>query len=197
MLVIAGCVGQGVAATDAGEDAGTTAPGATGEVATGTTAEPSTTSEVVSGTTTEPTTTEPATTTGEGTGASTGTTDASSSGGEATTTGDTTGAEALGFEVHVWPIVAARCGCHLDGNGAGKLKLTKSVAYTNLVGRPSKQAPLALVEPGSAELSYAWHKINDTQDDVGGSGKRMPPGGLIPVDELDVFTQWIDEGAAP
>ena len=81
--------------------------------------------------------------------------------------------------------------------GAGQLRLTLEDAYINLL-EPSEQLPMMmLVQPGSSDKSYLWQKLNDTQKDVGGKGKRMPPGGLLDPADLELIRQWLDTGAAP
>lgn len=124
-----------------------------------------------------------------------------SSGGSTGDAGESTGGgEPAGpsFAAEVWPMLDASCGCHMDKNGAGKLKLGQGGAYDNLVGQPSSQLPaMLLVEPGSSETSYLWHKMANTHKSVGGKGKVMPPGGKLGKSELDVVKQWIDGGAQP
>ena len=110
-------------------------------------------------------------------------------------TGTTGGSEGPSFAVDVWPILDAHCSCHKDG--AGMLRLNAAEAYANLVGQPSGQAPLMIVEPSSAIDSYLWHKINDTQLEVGGFGQRMPSGGLIEQEKREQIAAWIDAGAHP
>lgn len=110
----------------------------------------------------------------------------------------TTGEAVVGFADAIWPIFDDGCGCHTDSNGAGKLKLAEDVAYDDLVGEPSNQVPeMLLVDPGSAETSYLWHKLNNTHKSVGGKGKVMPPGGALDMESLDLVQLWIDQGAAP
>jgi hypothetical protein len=180
----------------------TTGAGMTGMTGTtsttGMTSMTSTTGGVSAGTTAEGTNGSPST------GAvDTGETDGSSTtqAGETDTTAATTGEDTAGapsFMVDIWPIFDDRCSCHGDANGAGKLRLAMEDAYTNLVDKPSIQVPeMLLVKPGSAMDSYLWHKLNDTQDDVGGKGKRMPPSGKLKMAELDLIQQWIDGGAKP
>jgi mono/diheme cytochrome c family protein len=50
-------------------------------------------------------------------------------------------------------------------------------------------------EPGSPEKSYLYHKITGTQDEVGGSGERMPKGGQLSDAEIATIRAWIAEGA--
>lgn len=116
------------------------------------------------------------------------------------TTGGTTGDDTAGvpgFIADIWPILDAKCSCHKDANGAGQLRMTLEDAYINLL-EPSEQLPaMMLTQPGSSDKSYLWHKLNDTQQDVGGKGKRMPPGGLLDPADLELIRQWLDGGAAP
>lgn len=193
LVVLVGCVERGTGDSEGGSTGGATEAEGSGG---GTSGEPPGHSTTTGASTGEPTT-GAGSTTGEGTeGTSSGGVGEGSSGSSGSSTG-TTG-EAVGFAADVWPIFAPRCGCHLDGDGAGKLELAKSVAYENLVGQPSTQAPdLLLVAPGAAEDSYLWHKLNNSQKSVGGTGKRMPPGGALDPAEIELVALWIDEGAAP
>lgn len=160
--------------------------------------------------TTDATTAAPGTTSSTtGIGGSTGDdggatqTSAADTTGDADTTGSTgsTGEEVAGppsFMDDLWPIVFPECGCHVDDNAAGKLHLWKTVAHDNLVGRPSNQVKkMLLVDPGSPDTSYLWHKLVGTHADVDGEGKLMPPGGALEPDELDLFRAWIEQGALP
>lgn len=114
------------------------------------------------------------------------------------TTGETGTPGGPGFLVDIWPIFDASCSCHKDSGGAGMLRLGSDDAYANLVDKPSTQAKMMmLVAPGSAEDSYLWYKLNDTQLDVGGYGMRMPSGGLLDPAEIELVRQWIDAGASP
>jgi hypothetical protein len=102
------------------------------------------------------------------------------------------------FADHVWPIFDASCSCHKDANGAGQLRMKVDDAYINLVEVPAEQLPMMmLVQPGAPEQSYLWQKLNDTQQDVGGEGKRMPSSGLLEEAELDLIELWIVAGAEP
>lgn len=117
-----------------------------------------------------------------------------------TTTG---GGMALSHATDIQPLWDTLCvtGCH-DANGSGTnltmLMLTPDVAYTSLIDKPANQAPaLVLVKPGSRDDSYLWHKLNNTQAAVGGSGVKMPLGKPITDEEIEMIGQWIDEGALP
>lgn len=56
---------------------------------------------------------------------------------------------------------------------------------------------MSLVEPGSAQDSYLWHKVSGTQGSVGGKGKAMPPKKGLGPEEADLIAAWIDGGAQP
>jgi hypothetical protein len=180
-------------------DASTGAEASTGDATT-----------AASGTTTGPETSgAPLEPTGGGEDASTtsvddttGTTGTSGTTGTTGTTGDVGSTGEPGppsFMVDMWPLVFPECGCHVDENAAGDLYLGKKVAYDNLVGKMSQQADdMLLIDPGSPETSYVWHKLQGTHDDVdGGDGKLMPPGGSLEPEELDLFRAWIEQGALP
>jgi len=97
-------------------------------------------------------------------------------------------------------------GCHTPGSFGGpngqsadaNLSLVPGESYAALVGAPSTQVPtMSLVGPTAAE-SYLWHKLNNTQAEVGGMGLQMPFGAAIrdPADLQRIF-DWIEGGAQP
>jgi hypothetical protein len=219
VLLLAGCAdsegGSGFSATQGTEgatatDGKTSSSGTTGAMSsTGGTSSAGTTTNMTSsvsagtgepGSSTGVMSTSGAMDTGETEGTST-----TGSTGEAETTAASTAAStgedtagALSFAADIWPIFDDKCSCHQDANGAGKLRLAMEDAYTNMINMPSDQVPMMmLVKPGSSADSYLWHKLNNTQKDVGGKGKKMPPGGLLKMPQLDLIQQWIDGGAKP
>lgn len=165
------------------DDSGTTSTGAT---STGLTDGASTST---GGLTTAPTTGQNTDDTGqtEGTNGTNGT----------DMTGEDT-AGGIGFAVHIYPILDDNCSCHEDEQGAGTLRLRMKDAYMNMVDVPSDQVPgMMRVEPGAPDMSYLWHKLNDTHLDVGGFGKKMPSGGLLKPEDLALIQMWIESGAEP
>jgi len=134
-------------------------------------------------------------------------TDAASTGEEQTTDAPTTDAPTTGpgvvsYTADVQPLWDARCvtGCHEPGGGGlltSGLDLSPALSYAQLVGVMSVGAPaLSRVAASDSMGSYLWHKLNNTQVDVGGSGNQMPVGGLPPGD-LATIKSWIDGGALP
>lgn len=105
------------------------------------------------------------------------------------------------FEADVQPVINANCTCHLAGSSgemaAPTLNLNPGNAHGNLVGVAAVGGPGALVEAGSTENSYLWHKINGTHLDVGGAGDKMPPAVDLDADQLLVIEAWIASGAEP
>jgi hypothetical protein len=85
--------------------------------------------------------------------------------------------------------------CHLPGGAQGGLSLYPD-AWSALVGIPSKQSPLAQVEPGSPDKSYLYIKLIDTGESAGGSGQLMPiqQPPLAP-DQIEAIRLWIEQGA--
>jgi hypothetical protein len=76
-------------------------------------------------------------------------------------------------------------GCHGSSGGL-------TITFDNIVSVTDSGTGLSYIEPGSAQDSYLWHKINGTQSTVGGSGSKM---GNISQTELDYIELWITEGA--
>jgi hypothetical protein len=85
-------------------------------------------------------------------------------------------------------------GCH-DASAPGGLELT-STPYYNLVNVASSEVPgMDRVEPNSASQSYMWHKLMGTHELVGGVGDKMPAMGFLPMEDIQVITDWINAGA--
>jgi len=103
----------------------------------------------------------------------------------------------------VQPIFTTSCavsGCHDAGSLSAGMVLEEGRLFDpgeGIVGVPSQEAPGVLrVKPGSSAESYLIHKLQGTQDTVGGAGDPMPLGGE-PLSEatLQVIRDWIDQGA--
>lgn len=94
-------------------------------------------------------------------------------------------------------ILAAHCveGCHEPGGVDSSLDLSDG-AYYAIYGVASDQSQLYLVDAGSKEESYLWHKVSGSQGSVGGSGSRMPQGVRpLTTEQIDAIGDWIDNGA--
>lgn len=95
------------------------------------------------------------------------------------------------------PVIADNCvtGCHEPGGTDSSLDLSEQ-AYYALYQVASDQSTLYLVDPGSREESYLWHKLRGSQGSVGGGGSRMPRGAdPLPDAFIDDVGDWIDQGA--
>jgi hypothetical protein len=85
--------------------------------------------------------------------------------------------------------------CHLPGAAQADLVLYPD-AWSELVGIPSSQSPLPLVEPGSADKSYLYLKLIDTQETQDGSGVQMPfQQNPLDAARLEAIRLWIEQGA--
>ena len=86
--------------------------------------------------------------------------------------------------------------CHQTGATNADLNLAFGESYADLVAVASTQSALLRVQPGVPDESYLFHKLQGTQQEVGGSGTQMPQG-LGPLPEADVATirTWIEECA--
>lgn len=86
--------------------------------------------------------------------------------------------------------------CHQTGAENADLNVGFGFAYAELVGVASTQSPLLRVQPGAPSESYLMHKLEGTQQEVGGSGGQMPLGvGPLPEADLATISTWIDECA--
>jgi len=105
-------------------------------------------------------------------------------------------AEETRFDRDILPILNNYCVmCHLPGSEQGGLGLYPD-AWSRLVGVPSVQSPLPLVDPGSPDNSYLYIKLIDSGESVGGSGMLMPIQ-QAPLDQgqIDTIRLWIEQGA--
>lgn len=87
-------------------------------------------------------------------------------------------------------------GCHSVESDSAHLALTTDSSYANLVNIPSSQVPrLDRVEPFLPGSSYLVHKLQGTQQGVGGSGAQMPKGGHPDESFILQIKEWITSGA--
>jgi hypothetical protein len=101
------------------------------------------------------------------------------------------------YDDDIQPILNSHCtSCHSGGSPSASLNLSASVGYGNIVTVPSAQSALDRVAPCDTESSYLWHKVNNTQSSVGGSGNRMPPSGsALSSSNLAILESWIEDCA--
>lgn len=135
-------------------------------------------------------------TSSEGTGSSTMAVDGSSS------SSSSEGGEETAIPEVLFPEVLAifqeECFCHRTPEPASMLDLDDDAAYDSIVNVPAPQAPdVSYVTPGDPDDSYLYLKLLGEQATVGGSGSRMPQGGVLPDDQLDLVRYWILGGALP
>ncbi|MBM75639.1 MAG: hypothetical protein CMK59_09580 [Proteobacteria bacterium] len=102
--------------------------------------------------------------------------------------------EGEGYEAVTAVLEGNACtGCH---SGGLPPNLATDLCST-VVGVASGQATsMMLIEAGSAEDSYLYHKVAGTHLDVGGMGDVMPPGGSVSADHLATLESWINAGAS-
>ena len=105
-------------------------------------------------------------------------------------------AETISFNEDVLPILNKYCVmCHLPGAAQADLVLYPD-AWSELVGIPSSQSALSLVEPGSPDESYLYLKLMDTQEAQDVTGLQMPfqQNPLDPA-QIEAIRLWIEQGA--
>jgi uncharacterized protein YjdB len=100
---------------------------------------------------------------------------------------------------HVQPIFTGRCalsGCHIGAGPAEGQDLSEGNARSNTVNVPSVQSSLMRIKPFEPDSSYLVHKIQGTQNSVGGSGSRMPRSGCcLTQSQIDLIRAWVKKGA--
>jgi hypothetical protein len=102
----------------------------------------------------------------------------------------------VSFAKEIQPIFNRNCSCHIGGFPSEGQNLGPGKALANIVNVKSRQSPLDRIEPGDPSKSYMIHKLNGTQQSVGGSGTRMPQGGAaLPADQIAKISTWIQQGA--
>jgi hypothetical protein len=109
-------------------------------------------------------------------------------------------ADTLSFGTKVQPIFSANCalsGCHAGTQPAQGMNLSAGLAYQNIVNVPASERPgMMRVLPFKPDSSYLVHKIQGTQETVGGSGGRMPLGGApLAAEQITLIRAWIAAGA--
>lgn len=103
--------------------------------------------------------------------------------------------EPVSFEREVLPALKRHCVmCHLPGAAQGGLSLYPD-AWSSLVGVPSTQTALKLVEPGVPDKSYLYLKMTAAHVAAGGSGQQMPLQYLLDAPVLAALRAWIEQGA--
>jgi hypothetical protein len=74
-------------------------------------------------------------------------------------------------------------------------RLDAGAAHAALVGQPSQQAGMNMVEPGAPERSYLLFKLRADATSAGGSGLPMPTDGLLDPADIAAIEAWIANGA--
>lgn len=88
-------------------------------------------------------------------------------------------------------VLQPHCGtCHMGGAASGGLNMA---GYHSLVNAPSRESfGLDLIEPNDPAKSYLYLKITG---DPSIEGARMPQGGMLSQDNIDLVKSWIEAGA--
>jgi hypothetical protein len=87
--------------------------------------------------------------------------------------------------------------CHPSAAG---MNLTAGSSYGSIVNQNASEVPaMKRVRPFMPDSSYLVHKIQGTQNTVGGSGARMPLGcsgnGCLSNASINIIRNWILQGA--
>ena len=102
------------------------------------------------------------------------------------------------FDTTIQPIFTDNCmPCHDEPSPERDQDLSEGNAYDNIVNVESVElSTMDRIEPGDAANSYLLHKLRGTQNDVGGSGQRMPRGGpFLSAATINTIEDWVLAGA--
>jgi hypothetical protein len=84
-------------------------------------------------------------------------------------------------------------GCHAALGAQRGMSLKAGSAYGNIVGVPSVEMPsLNRIQPGNPDKSYMVKKLRGDADI---SGVRMPDGGSLSPDKVQLVIDWVRRGA--
>jgi hypothetical protein len=106
------------------------------------------------------------------------------------------GGGTISLKRQVQPLFTLHCiSCHGGASPEAQLTLESGRLYDPVLGAVGvaswEQPPLLRIEPAASDRSYLVHKITGS----GIIGERMPVGGALSPQEIDVIREWIDEGA--
>ena len=92
----------------------------------------------------------------------------------------------------VFSVSCALSGCHSGGEPTADLSLEGDFA-ARIVGVASGQRPdLKLVDPGNPDSSYLLIKVRGDDEIV---SQQMPPGKVLPAEQVEIIRAWIASGA--
>jgi hypothetical protein len=87
----------------------------------------------------------------------------------------------------------AIAGCHATLGAQQGMSLAAGAAYSNTVRVPSVERPdLNRIEPGDPDRSYLVKKLRGDPDIT---GLRMPDGGSLTSDQIQLVIDWVRRGA--
>jgi hypothetical protein len=118
----------------------------------------------------------------------------------------------VSFNADIQPILDENCvtgvagqACHTMGGSWATTIFTPDVAYQTMLEGDPLQSLFPYIAPNDPEMSYVWHKINNTQAPPVGTGLPMPSidtsvepamdPGPLPAEDIETFRVWILQGA--
>jgi hypothetical protein len=87
--------------------------------------------------------------------------------------------------------------CHMDGRRDGTLALDAPFLATTLDAMSEQLRDMAIITAGDRQRSYLFHKVNDTHQQIGGAGLRMPVETGLCVSDIERLGLYIDALVAP
>jgi hypothetical protein len=86
----------------------------------------------------------------------------------------------------------ALSGCHAGPNPQLGMDLAAGRSYSNIVNVRAVESTRLRIAPGDADASYLVSKV---RGDATITGSRMPPGGALPPDQVQLLVDWVRRGA--
>lgn len=99
--------------------------------------------------------------------------------------------------VQVFDVSCAGGGCHGTAPFAEGLNLANDADLATRLIAASAQSELPLITPGNADDSYLYLKCSGEHTTAGGTGARMPIGGVLSDEQLQLVADYINITLAP
>lgn len=95
-------------------------------------------------------------------------------------------------QAEVFTPSCALSGCHAGASPQQGMDLSVGRGYASVVNVRAVESTRPRIAPGDVEASYLISKV---RGDATITGSRMPPGGALPPDKVQLLVDWVRRGA--
>ncbi len=95
-------------------------------------------------------------------------------------------------QAEVFTPSCALSGCHAGPGAQLGQDLSAGRAYASIVNVRAVESTRLRIAPGDPDASYLVSKV---KGDATITGSRMPPGGALPADQVQLLVDWVRRGA--